>query len=558
MKLPIPQRIFFLAFALSLLFFSFWLMFHTFGSGKGKLLISSTVWSDFAAAIPLIRSFSFGSNFPPEYPLFPGEPIRYHFLFFAAVGLLEKIGIPLSLALNIPSALGFFALLIMIYLLGKTIFKKQSVGALAVVLFLFNGSLSFLEFFKKYPLNKETLNQIATNAVFPSFGPYDGKIVSAFWNLNIYTNQRHLAVSYAILILVIYLLLRNLNKPKVLFSILPGILVGILPHLHKVAFGLSVLTLFYFFLAFPKIRKQVAITILTSLLIAIPQLVFLASQTTGIEFFPYYLIGTNLTIASFINYWAHNLGLYIIFIPLGFIFFCNRNQKKLFFLFFIFFVIGHLFKFQPETGANHKFFNVFLIGGNILAGFVLYKIWKSQGILAKTLAVFSFFVLTLSGIIDFFPIKNDVFYSVQDFPESESVTWIVRNTPKNSVFLNSSFLYHPASLSGRKIFLGWPYFSWSSGYDTDKRGKVLKRIFDLRDKEQICFLLKQNKIDYLTAEPADADDIFDVDLAFLKDHFRYSFKDSQKEFFIFETKLNCDSYRLDGSSIIKIQKAKGG
>src|SRR5579885_3661753 len=74
--------------------FAFWLEFHTFSydSKAKEMIIAEKVSSDFLAHIPLIRSFSFGHNWPPEYPLFPGVPIRYHFLFYAGVGLLEKIG----------------------------------------------------------------------------------------------------------------------------------------------------------------------------------------------------------------------------------------------------------------------------------------------------------------------------------------------------------------------------------------------------------------------------------------------------------------------------------
>src|SRR3990167_5196708 len=119
--------------------FSSWLMFSTFSYKAGSMLIASKAWSDFASTIPLIRSFSLGANFPPQYPLFPGEPINYHFLFYAFVGLLEKTGLPIGLALNIPSLLGFSFLLLMIYLLANLLFKSKSVGIISVIFFLFNS-----------------------------------------------------------------------------------------------------------------------------------------------------------------------------------------------------------------------------------------------------------------------------------------------------------------------------------------------------------------------------------------------------------------------------------
>ena len=82
----------------------FILMFGTFYEKNNTIFIAAKAWSDFASHIPLIRSFSLGINFPPQYPLFPGEPIKYHFLFYYFVGILEKIGLNIGLALNIPSS----------------------------------------------------------------------------------------------------------------------------------------------------------------------------------------------------------------------------------------------------------------------------------------------------------------------------------------------------------------------------------------------------------------------------------------------------------------------
>src|SRR6266566_3681848 len=81
------------------LIFSIWLMFSTFSYRNGSMVIATKAWSDFANHIPLIRTFSFGSNFPPQDPLFSGEFIHYHFLFYMFVGLLEKIGIRIDYAL---------------------------------------------------------------------------------------------------------------------------------------------------------------------------------------------------------------------------------------------------------------------------------------------------------------------------------------------------------------------------------------------------------------------------------------------------------------------------
>ena len=43
---------------------------------------------DFGLHLSLIRSFSWGNNFPVESPFFPGRPFPYHYYFDLFVGLL--------------------------------------------------------------------------------------------------------------------------------------------------------------------------------------------------------------------------------------------------------------------------------------------------------------------------------------------------------------------------------------------------------------------------------------------------------------------------------------
>ncbi|MBI5619452.1 hypothetical protein HY950_00640, partial [Candidatus Gottesmanbacteria bacterium] len=249
----IPSGLVFFAF----LFFSFWLMFHTFSydAKTNSMMIATKAWSDFGSHIPLVRSFSMGDNLnrlargqAPVYPLFPGEPIRYHFLFYAVVGLLEKLGLRIDWALNAPSALGFFFLVVMIWKLAKELFKDARVAFLSVIFFLFNGSLSFVNFFLQHPLSWNTPMDIATNSRFPSFGPWDGNLISAFWNLNVYTNQRHLAASFALIIATLLVIPGLTRNDNFLRGILTAILYSVLLFTNQAAAAIAALFLFWFFL----------------------------------------------------------------------------------------------------------------------------------------------------------------------------------------------------------------------------------------------------------------------------------------------------------------------
>ena len=545
--------------------FAFWLMTSTiaFDANTNTLQMAGKIWSDFSAHIPVIRSFSYGYNWPVEYPIYPGAPIRYHFLFYWLVAMLEKIGIRIDWAINIPSIIGFAALLIVIYGITKTIIKKKWAGWVAMILFLCNGSLSFLKYFETHPLSTQTPMNIYTNTKFPAFAPWDGGIISAFWNLNIYTNQRHLAGAFAIVLGWIWywakireIPWKNQNK---WMTLVLGITIGILPYAHQPSLMIMGIFMACYIILYKHLRIHLILGGIIGALIAIPQLIplFSSESATSFSYHPGYLIETALTMQTIIKYWWQNLGISMILIPLGFILLPNKDKKFMLPLIPLF-IIPNCFKFSIEIAANHKFFNFFLIMGNILTIYVLQKIlsikishlmgdmhwgatkkgspcgyfwgkmhdrthqmiYKNVINFAGSIEKFSgftcsfgggiytiskyclvatiFLFLTLSGIIDLFPIINDPKYELVDMPKNETAQWIEKNTPKDTIFLNSSYMYHPASLAGRKIFLGWPYFPWSAGYK-ENRMPIMKTMYE-SDKQIYCPLFQKYHISFISVE----------------------------------------------------------
>ncbi|MBM3205505.1 hypothetical protein FJZ41_01475 [Candidatus Shapirobacteria bacterium] len=530
-------------FSLFALCFSCWLMWQTFAYHQGTIYIAAKAWSDFSATLPLIRSFSWGQNFPPGDPLLAGIASSYHFLFYLLVGGLEYLGLRLDFALNLPSLLGFTLLMITIFWLAKLLFKNYFVALLGVILFLFNGSFSFWEFFKQHPLSWRTPLEIFQNKFFPSFGPYDGKIVSAFWNLNIYTNQRHLALAYGLLIFfLISLLLPVIKKQKIshIRIILIGLGVGFFPFLHSVGYFMMMVVLGMLFLLLQGYRKSFLFVLFMALAIGAPQLFLI--RPGGVEgnlnFHPGYLIANQLTLVNFFHYWFWNLGLAFVLIPLG-VSKAPSLAKKIFWAFLPLFFIGNLFQFSQEIAANHKFFNFFIIVGNLFVAYAVFLIWQ-KGILGKFLATFLIFFLTFSGIIDFFPIKNDSWMKITDAPKNPDIEWIKKNTPPSAFFLNSSYLYHPASLAGRKIFLGWPYFPWAGGYDPKQRDNLRKFIYQAPEGYQgeICQELKNNHLDFLTTEKNPEEGLL-INHRFFEKNFVKIYHNQQTDFRIYDVQQTC-------------------
>lgn len=196
------------------LVFSFWVMQQRLSGDP--LTVSANTWGDTALHIGIARSFSQGDNFPPELPIFSGETIRYHFGFDFYAGVLERVGLPIEWAFNLPGALGFAAIMVLISAFAHHLWRRVSVGIIAAILFTTNGSLAFLRYFGQYPSVIAALephnwwNHIGYDAGGP-FRP--GDRVALFWTLNPYLTQTHLIVSIAVVLFIGYALVWHLRGP---------------------------------------------------------------------------------------------------------------------------------------------------------------------------------------------------------------------------------------------------------------------------------------------------------------------------------------------------------
>jgi hypothetical protein len=489
------KSLFILPFLLVILLFSVWVMFHTFtvSVSNSQLLISAKAWSDFGSHLPLIRSFSYGANWPPQYPLYPGEPIRYHYLFYSVVGWLERLGVRIDYALNTPSALGLAGLACLIIVFSTRLFHSLFAGILSAILFFFNSSFSFLDFFARHPVSQDTLSDIIRNASFPSFGPWNGSLITAFWSLNIYTNQRHLGLSFAVALLLIYILYFSPRR-LIYFS---GFILGSLLLLNQAGFIIAAAFYFWFFIIKARIRRPLLVSSL-----GILPWIFISLTTQQISpqitFQPWYLAPAPHTLFSVLKFWFYNLGFNAVLIPLGFIF-APKKARKLILPALALFVIANIWKFSPDMINNHKFFNFFVIFGSMFTANLLIKLLrlKSVGIILFLIIIFS---LVLGGIIDFFPVINDRYLSISDSPANPDVNYFL-SLPRKSVVLNSFWFYHPASISGKSIYNGYSYFTWSYGYDQISRERSAISIYASSSKNQACKALKTAGISYIELSP---------------------------------------------------------
>ena len=164
---------------------------YTLHESAKEVLISQGVFSDFAPHISLIRSFSVGENFPPQYPHFAAGDIPYHFLFHFLVASLEFLGLPLSWSFNLPSIISLSSLLLLVYVLAVRVSGIKAVGYWALIFIFFRSSWAFFQFAQNYHMSQ------LPEAIWET-SYYVGKTPNAGWGMwtlfNTFANQRHLAI----------------------------------------------------------------------------------------------------------------------------------------------------------------------------------------------------------------------------------------------------------------------------------------------------------------------------------------------------------------------------
>lgn len=223
------------------LLFSFWLMDSRLSYDRGApgepLVVSSETWGDTALHVALSKSFSAGENYPTEYPFYGNEPIRYHFGYDFFAGALQEGGMSVGLSFNLPGALGFTAMMALLFSMGRMLFYPEEasggtpwlrrkgvwVGLIAVAVLLTNQSMEFLRWFDPSSDTKRAqFDYSFVEALEPSnwwkhqgylsIGPYYPDKIAIFNTLNVYLTQTHLIIAMALVLFVTFGLLTPLRR----------------------------------------------------------------------------------------------------------------------------------------------------------------------------------------------------------------------------------------------------------------------------------------------------------------------------------------------------------
>jgi hypothetical protein len=558
------------------LVFACWLVFATLSFKEGQFQIAFKAWTDFGANISLTQSFALGHNFPPEHPFFPGEFIRYHFLFWFQTANLEFLGLNPVWSINILSILSLLALLVLIMTLGQILFGSRVVGRIAALLFFFSSSLSYLPFLKAQSGLRGALSSIAHGTEFLSSGyPYRGETWGVF-SANVFAYQRHLISGIGLLVAVMIFLVdrhRRLkteevepqlsigssqneideaatvesesapttldkttsvqevtpgNTPTRDFSgwIFCGVIIGLLPYWNSPTY-LAALAIFgCVFLLLP-LRLRTASLIGAAIVVGVPQVLLLrAGNVTSYSLFHWGYTIDEPSLFLILKYLLWTFGVKWILLGVAVIF-ATGWQRRLLLAISSLVVVVFMFQLSTDIFNNHKLLNIWTTLVNVYAACALWQIarYKIAGVaLAIALAVATVF----SGVVDLFPLHNDPMLAVP-YQNDRLSQWLLTSTKPSDVFLTHQFLTHQILFTGRKIYLGYTLFAWTAGYNVPDREALYRRMFQEGDRDELVRLLRENKIAYVAIDDGVRrnESLPDLNEALFEKHFVKVFEDTE-------------------------------
>ncbi len=531
--------------------FSCWLMWVTLDFPNGDFQFGFKSWSDFGANLSVSQSFVLGHNFPSEHPFFPGEPLRYHFLFWFQAANLAFLGMSLVSSVNFLSILSMLALVILVMTFAESLFASRAVSRTAAILFFFtSSSLSYIPYLRSQAGISGAFTSIFNATQFVNSGyPYRGEDWGTL-TVGIFANQRHLSSAIGILFTVLIFLvdhykraaaeisespdstnvhprdaeegqrgklktlrnlLQNLSGGKVrgalsssrtnfrdelgalLFS---GALIGLLPYWNSAVFISALIVLGSLWLFFPY-RSYLACLIGMAMLVGLPQVLMLRAGNlaqTGQSLFHWGYTIPNPTVWLVVKYLAWTFGLKWLLIAVA-LWFLSSSHRRLFLALSGLLAVVFTLQLSTDVFNNHKLLNLWTIFATVYAAYALWRIGKG-GFLRVGLAAVLALAVSFGAILDLFPLQNDVVITIPH--QNDRLTnWILQNTQPSDVFLTHSYLAHPILFSGRKVFLGYTLFAWTAGYNVGQREAVYKQIFKERNRDELVRLLKQNKITYV-------------------------------------------------------------
>ena len=498
-----------------------WIIFYVFYIKDGILYSGFTVFGDYAPHTAMMRSFSLQNNFPTQYPHFGGQDVKYHFMFQFLVGNLEFLGLRLDIAYNAASILALLGFLMLLYSIARRVVGSGKAGVLTVLFFFFRSALTFFQFLWEHLRAGNLLQVLQENT---SFIGYTTNEDWGLWNFNVYLNQRHLAFGLLIVALAVWMYLdwaeqgcRHKEKGLVWFrnrifskdawkcryvenALAAGLLIGMTSFWNGAAVIGGLLILMGFAVCSDG-KLDYLITAVTAVGFSVLQTRLFMNGSSVEAAFQWGFISEDKSAGGVLWYLIQMSGIFFTGALILFFFYKKRLQRAVLVSCLFPLVFAFCFSLTPDITVNHKYI---MISYAFLAMFwagavclLFRKKWQGR-ILAAVFTV----CLTITGIYDFVIIVRDngPGHRVTVNTNSSLTDWLAQNLDSRDLILTPEYSISEVTMAGVMMYLGWPYYAWSAGYDTYDRAEKAKEIYTSQEPERVKSLVRQEGITYILFE----------------------------------------------------------
>ncbi len=540
--------------------FAYIVMYRTLYVEKGQLNIGYSVWADFGAHLGMIRSFSYGNNFPTQYTYFGGEDIRYHFMFQFLVGNLEYLGLRIDHAFNIPSILNFISMYLLLFTLTIQLLGSHLTAWLGALFFTFRSSPSFFIYLgenTKAPIKGIKGSGVSAWKLFDELNAYfkysEYHEGWGFWCTRAFANQRHFALGISGLLLGLVVFLPYLQamgaklaalKDKKQSAVenaderieiiseaaedeeIPATKVSPFTYIKEMFFTadgwmfmdlkkaigmglflgalgfwhgsalIAALSMLFFMAAFSMGRLDYVITAGLSVLLTLLQSKFFIFGSAVAPEYFFGFIAENRTFWGVMLYVGLLTGVTILIAIFAALKYRGVKRYMLF-VFTVPFIISFFLKLTPDIGVNHKWVIISLMLISMYTADFVAAYLREKDAMKIIASLVLIFCLTATGVAEL-RIQYNEDNNKMTFEQDNPVTnWVKENISSQDLVLTDVYPISNMVLGGIISYYSYPYCVWSAGYNSDFRAAMVADIFQSESSKELDYYIRIADIDYI-------------------------------------------------------------
>ncbi len=465
---------------------------HVLRPGEDGLWVGQSTYGDLAMHLGFMESLYRQGTFPPEYSIYPGQPLNYPFLVDAASASLRFFGLSRRMAVIVPSVVMLFCVFWGFWLLADKLTGKVGPTLMSWLLFVFNGGFGFVYFTGKY-----RFSEIFTGFYTTPTNLVDQDIRWVNVVCDMLIPQRTTMAGWCVVLPAIFLLITALEKTleggggRREFAVL-AVLAGAMPMIHTHSFlALGILSAAWFFCALPKAKREGRVRELVMnyvlygvvcLCLAAPQFFkwTMSSVRSGnlLQWNLGWVAGANGALNNWLLFFIMNVG--VVFIAMWPAAFTLRGEKLGIFLgAFAIFVLANVIAFQPNLYDNNKLLYIWFMLTDILVCDVIWSILEpvpDRSIRAAVAGIIVFLGAFSGGLSMLREAVSE--YRLLSTEQTAAADFIIEATEPDSLFLTSTAHTNPvAVLAGRNIVCGSSLYLYFHGVDYQEREARLPGMF---------------------------------------------------------------------------------